>query len=603
MVEVTYDITKTPLPMHFELAIHREPLRPLIHTSEKDMQLVEERVNAQEKYRKLLFENYLAKEGALINWTNVSNIDGNVLDMNDSSGKSLLSQIEGLSYSDTIKLLQTKNIKRDQLLPIIFVQVLRNRKIDGTNPEMLAQMLNAILEIKDRQDLDPRQKEGMVGNIVDSAVANAIANDDNANPEDVKIGLLDAAYEGDQMLKDVEKKVKKELDEDSTQNDQFKFGKKYLDRSYTQGQLGDELDDFIEDNGNKYDEEWEKKARSDISPDAPHKVDKDTLKRYRGIQLATGRLKEIQDEAMEGENAANENLHSNIDILYQHIEQEITSLISAYQDKKDKESEEDKAAAQSVNQKQPEPPVHPIMKRLRNSISDAHQHTIEISKDPGLFKKATETDKLINGDETLTLTVDPHGGISLMPTDHTGANNNEEIYIGSDVVTSGFLKLVEAQKTDGPLGWLTSVERDDLNEYVGSVRRAIGNRKSDYLNYLDEAIEKKDEGKYLTKKEKKMRSSPSSSASSSAPSYAAPTESSKGKTKNKSGTSGKSGFGLMIVKDPSELLNKLQVLIGEIRAGNNNKSIKNDIAAIADALHKFKKINKATYRSLYNLVT
>ena len=67
-------------------------------------------------------------------------------------------------------------------------------------------------------------------------------------------------------------------------------------------------------------------------------------------------------------------------------------------------------------------------------------------------------------------------------------------------------------------------------------------------------------------------------------------------------SSGKSrliGSGMFYYKDPSQLVDRMRVLIGSIAAGNNNPVLKNDLSQIIDELLKIGEINKATHERLY----
>jgi hypothetical protein len=57
---------------------------------------------------------------------------------------------------------------------------------------------------------------------------------------------------------------------------------------------------------------------------------------------------------------------------------------------------------------------------------------------------------------------------------------------------------------------------------------------------------------------------------------------------------------LRIVSDPNELMTRLEIAVGQVHAGNDNKSIKNEISEIIDHLLKFGAINKKTHMTVYN---
>ena len=75
--------------------------------------------------------------------------------------------------------------------------------------------------------------------------------------------------------------------------------------------------------------------------------------------------------------------------------------------------------------------------------------------------------------------------------------------------------------------------------------------------------------------------------------------------KTKSSTSTSTGKGVknrIYYTNPKQLTQRLSVLVGEVQAGNNSKSIKNEIADIAHHLYKKKTIKKKEYRSILNSI-
>jgi len=73
------------------------------------------------------------------------------------------------------------------------------------------------------------------------------------------------------------------------------------------------------------------------------------------------------------------------------------------------------------------------------------------------------------------------------------------------------------------------------------------------------------------------------------------------KIKTKSKTKSKKN-GMIYYNNFSELAQKLEILLGEVDAGNNSKELKNQIADIGDILYKNNKLSKSEYNELYSLL-
>ena len=75
-------------------------------------------------------------------------------------------------------------------------------------------------------------------------------------------------------------------------------------------------------------------------------------------------------------------------------------------------------------------------------------------------------------------------------------------------------------------------------------------------------------------------------------------------TKKGSGIKGlrrKRGGNVMFFNDPKQLLNKLELIIGEIIAGNTSIKMRNTGVNILDTLLRMATINRPQYNKLYNL--
>ena len=61
----------------------------------------------------------------------------------------------------------------------------------------------------------------------------------------------------------------------------------------------------------------------------------------------------------------------------------------------------------------------------------------------------------------------------------------------------------------------------------------------------------------------------------------------------------KSGQGIQVYTNKNDMLRRLKVLIGERQAGNNNKTVRNEIAQLADKLKEMKVIKASIYNAIY----
>ena len=62
----------------------------------------------------------------------------------------------------------------------------------------------------------------------------------------------------------------------------------------------------------------------------------------------------------------------------------------------------------------------------------------------------------------------------------------------------------------------------------------------------------------------------------------------------------KQGKGIMFYNNPKELLKKLEIILGEMVAGNTSIKMRNMGVQILDILLKTKIINKSQHKKLYN---
>ena len=51
---------------------------------------------------------------------------------------------------------------------------------------------------------------------------------------------------------------------------------------------------------------------------------------------------------------------------------------------------------------------------------------------------------------------------------------------------------------------------------------------------------------------------------------------------------------------PEEAIDRLEILIGSITAGNNNKNVKNEMQSVMDYLLKSRKLTKAQHKLLFD---
>ena len=73
------------------------------------------------------------------------------------------------------------------------------------------------------------------------------------------------------------------------------------------------------------------------------------------------------------------------------------------------------------------------------------------------------------------------------------------------------------------------------------------------------------------------------------------------KTIKGSGIKGRGGGNVMFFNNPKQLLNKLELIIGETIAGNTSIKMRNMGVSILDTLLKMSTINRPQYNKLYNL--
>jgi len=148
-MEVIQDITKTPKPMNFEFSAPTVQLRPLVHTNKGDMSLFGRMAAVNEQYRKKLFQNYLVKERAFVNITNISNTDGNILDP-------LSLQLD----SDALRQLNNKKLTSDDILKLILIQLLRQKPLPGVTPNQLTELATIVRQLQiGYQEISEMEKE------------------------------------------------------------------------------------------------------------------------------------------------------------------------------------------------------------------------------------------------------------------------------------------------------------------------------------------------------------------------------------------------------------------------------------------------------------
>ena len=61
------------------------------------------------------------------------------------------------------------------------------------------------------------------------------------------------------------------------------------------------------------------------------------------------------------------------------------------------------------------------------------------------------------------------------------------------------------------------------------------------------------------------------------------------------------GQGLKILT-PNQMLSRLPISLGQLKAGNNSEKLKNEIRQISHALYRSKKLTKKIYKSLVDII-
>ena len=62
----------------------------------------------------------------------------------------------------------------------------------------------------------------------------------------------------------------------------------------------------------------------------------------------------------------------------------------------------------------------------------------------------------------------------------------------------------------------------------------------------------------------------------------------------------KMGYGLKYVTNPYDLVKRMQIIVGEMTAGNDNKLLKNELSEVADLLLRMNLITKKEHLELFN---
>lgn len=57
---------------------------------------------------------------------------------------------------------------------------------------------------------------------------------------------------------------------------------------------------------------------------------------------------------------------------------------------------------------------------------------------------------------------------------------------------------------------------------------------------------------------------------------------------------------MRIITDPNQLVQRLEILVGQVEAGNNSKDVKNELSEVTDALFKLGTINKSQHAKLWS---
>ena len=61
------------------------------------------------------------------------------------------------------------------------------------------------------------------------------------------------------------------------------------------------------------------------------------------------------------------------------------------------------------------------------------------------------------------------------------------------------------------------------------------------------------------------------------------------------------GKGLKILT-PNQMLSRLSITIGQLKAGNNSKKLKNEIQQLLHSLYRSKKLTKQLYKSMIDII-
>ena len=174
-MEIQQVIGKTPLPMEFSFAPPRIQLRPLVHTNKDDMAMYRKSADVSEKFRQKLFQNYIAKETAFMDVNNVSNVDGNVLELDD-----LPRDANGnASLSDTFRTLKDKKLTRNDMLRVLVAETLRRKPVTGVSAETIAGLAQFLRQLKhDYPDVDNEAREELFREELSDVASDAVEDDE-----------------------------------------------------------------------------------------------------------------------------------------------------------------------------------------------------------------------------------------------------------------------------------------------------------------------------------------------------------------------------------------------------------------------------------------
>ena len=177
----TFDLVgKVEIPFDFKFATPQKHLRPLIHDDPADNALVRKSANAAEKLRRKLMDDYIAKENAFMDVMNVSNIDGNVLELPD-----LPRDVDGnASLPDALKALGSKRLGKTDLLKVLVADALRRKPITGVSPERIAELVQTVQQLKDQQNIAPEAKQAILQEALVDAAEEAMDDDDGEGDRD-----------------------------------------------------------------------------------------------------------------------------------------------------------------------------------------------------------------------------------------------------------------------------------------------------------------------------------------------------------------------------------------------------------------------------------